>query len=217
MPTVVRKLFTEESEEELTTMPRSELIEQLTDREIKFCEQYIKSSNIKISAVKAGYKPSSAHISGWKVRQKPLVNRYIAWLKLKISKSCHVDAMDIIDTYVRIAFADITDFVTIEHNRIRIVDGEKVDGQLVKSIRNGKDGLQIELYDKLSALDKLERYFDVMPQDWKQKIEEKKLDLMREKLDMEKLKAGLYIEDGEDDGFLEAIKASAKEVWDEED
>lgn len=214
MPTVYKKIFTDETEEELMALSREEVTLELNDRQRKFCEVFVKSFNPKIAALQAGYKHTNAHTLGWKLRQDPNVNRYIAWLKVKVARAAHIDAVDIIDQYTRIAFADITDYVDIKNGRISIKDGDLIDGQVVKAVRRGKDGLSVELIDKLSALEKLERYFEIMPKDWKEKIEEKKLEISRERLELERFKAGqIEDEEEESDGFIEALKATAEEVW----
>ena len=215
MPTVIRKIYMDETEEELLQMSRDEVTEGMNDKETLFCEYYIRSYNIKTAAIKAGYKLSSSHMAAYKVRRKPLVNRYIAWLKLRVSQRCQLSAMDLVEKYMRIAFSDITDFVKIENNRIKLMNGDDIDGQLVRQVKQGKDGVTVELWDKLQALDKLERYFDCMPKDWKQKIEERKVELLEKRLELERAKAGLGDEVCEDDGFIEALKSSAQEIWEE--
>lgn len=216
MPTTYRKLFTEYTEEELLAMSREEACLALNDKQRKWCEVYVNSFNPKIAAKKAGYNSKIAHSLGWKLRQNPEVNLYLAWLKLKITYKVWIRPEDIIDQYARIAFADITDFVEVRNGKVTCVDSEMMDGQLVKSVKRGRDGIAIEMYDKFQALDKLERFFEEMPKDWRQKIEEKKLDLMQQKLKLEQQKAGLDEEDDGDDGFLDALKATAETVWDDQ-
>ena len=217
MPPACRKIFTEETEEELLSMTRDEASQALNDKERRFCEYYIGNLNIKMAAIRAGYGKKSAHIIGWKIRQRHDVNRYIAWLKLRVSKKCHITALDILDQYIKIAFADITDFVTIEKGRIIPKNSDEIDGQLVSKITRGPQGMTIELANKMRALEKLELYFDVMPKDWRIKIEERKLELMEQKLEIERIKVGLIEpEELEDDGFLEALRGSVEEVWDVE-
>jgi phage terminase small subunit len=213
MPTVIRKMYTEESEEELLEMTRTEITEGLSDKEQLFCEFYITAHNIKMSAIKAGYSKNTSHIIGYKLRRKPLVNRYIAWLKLQVSKVCSIEAMDVVEKYTRIAYADITDFLIKENGRLKLRDLSEIDGQLIRKVRQNRDGITIELYDKLSALEKLERYFDVMPADWHEKIEIQKVELLRQRLEIERVKAGGNAPEETDDGFIEALKDSAKEVW----
>lgn len=58
------------------------------------------------------------------------------------------------------------------------------------------------------------------PQEWgnKYRIEEAKLALMKEKLELEKSQASTYeSEDEADDNFIEALGGVAEEVWDDED
>lgn len=219
MPTNYRKIFTEETEEELLNMTREEACLNLNEKQRLFCEHYAAKHNAVLACRKAGYGKGSVHSLSWRLRQNPDVNRYLAWLKLRISHETHVNAMDIIDHYARIAFADVTDFVEIEKGKVTLIDADNIDGQLIKTVKKGKNGeVSLEMYDKLAALQKLERYFDIMPADWKQKIEERKLGIMEKQLELEQIKAGQLGGDAiEDDGFMEALKAFAEEVWEDED
>lgn len=222
MPAPYRKVFTDETEEELLNMTRDEATLHLNDKQRAFCEYYVGNYNIKLSAIKAGYTPKSAHVVGWKLRQDPDVNRYLAWLKLQVGMECHVRAVEVIDHYIRIAFSDITDFIEVKKTKLggktlSLVDLDKMDGQLIKRVaQNTNGGVSIEMHDKIKALEKLEQYFDVMPKDWKQKIEERKLELAKEKLELDKMKIGLIADEVEDDGFIEALLGESEKVWEDE-
>ena len=213
MPTTYKKVFVEVSEEELTKMTREEACLHLNDKQRRWCEEYVNNFNAKLAAKKAGYSPKCAATIGWKLRQNPDVCLYLAWLKLKVSYKAWVRPEDIVDQYARIAFADITDFVEVKGGRISLVDSEMMDGQLVKSVKKGRDGVSIEMYDKMQALARLERFFEEMPKDWRERLEEKKIELMQEKLAIEKQKLGLGDDDISDDGFLDALRDTADEVW----
>lgn len=213
MPTCYRKIYIKETEEELVNMTRDMATEKLTDKQRLWCESFVKTHNAVLSAKKAGYSPAAAHSVSWRLRQNEDVNRYLAWLKLRIGYGAHIDAIDIIDHYARIAFADITDFVSIKANKIRLVDEDKIDGQLVKSVKQGRDGIAIELVDKLAALQKLERYFEIMPADWKEKVEQKKVEILERRMKLEEMKSGQYENEDRDDGFIAALKESAIETW----
>jgi len=217
MPIVYRKLFTDETEEELLKMSRQEATLNLTDKQISFCENYSRTNNAILAAKKAGYAHKSSHGIGWKLRQIADVNRYIMWLKARAAKGAIISAAEIIDLYARIAFADVTDFVTIKNGRVKLIDGAEIDGQLVTEVKQGRDGIGIKLADRLAAAQKLERYFDVMPADWKQKIEERKIEILQQRLELDKLKSGLGIADTIDDGFIDALRGTAEEVWGEGD
>jgi len=217
MPTVYTKRFVDVTEAELAEMTMEEAQGTLTDRQILFCNTYMKSYNIKSAAIKAGYKPTAAAMAGYKLRQDPRAQKYLAWLKLQMAHECQVDAMAIIDQYIRIAFSDMTDFVDIKNNRIKLKDGELIDGQLVHKVSNGLNGISVELVDKKFALDKLDRFFDIMPKDWKQLLEERKLELLERKLDFDIMKAGGNDDDTQDDGFIEALKDMTKSIWEGEE
>lgn len=204
------------TEKELLNMTKLEAIDDLDDRQIAFCEQYIKAYNMRMSAIKAGYSPKSAHIIANKLMDKPEVRRYLSWLKLRVLKRNYVNACDIVEQYTKIAFADITDFVDLKSGRVKIKDADEIDGQLVVEVKTGRDGVTVKLADKMVALDKLEKYLNVMPADWKQKLEEKKLEILQKRLELEMLRAGQGGEETEDDGFIEALQGTVKEVWDNE-
>ena len=121
-----------------------------------------------------------------------------------------VNAVDLIDQWIRIAFSDMTDFVNIHPGYITLKPASEVDGQLIKSIKSGRDGVSIELHDKLKALDCLSKYIDDMPKDWKQKLE-----LLEEEFKLKKKVYELENPQQKDDGFIEAIKESAKVIWEE--
>jgi phage terminase small subunit len=207
-----------ETEAELLEMPRSVVIAPLNDKQITFCEEYTKTNNITLSAKRAGYSKKSLNIMAWKTRQNPECARYIAWLKVRVVNDCQLYAAELVDQYMKIAFADITDFVTVDRRgNVKLKDLEEIDGQIVTEIRQTGAGITIKLADKQKALEKLEQYFDTMPNDWKRKIEERKLNILEQRLELEKQKAGQFSEALSDDGFLEALKSTAEEIWSDSD
>lgn len=211
-----KKVYLKESTEELIEMHRDEVVDGLNDKQICFCEYFARNFNIKTAAAKAGYSGKSSHMAGYALRKSYKVNRYIAWLKLRMTQKTIVTAADIVEKYARIAFSDITDFVTIKNNKLTLRDDCEIDGQLVKSIKNDLNGIKIEMYDKMYALKRLEDYFQIIPDDWRRKIEERKLEIMEEKLQLEKAKVGFNAEVDEDDGFLQALREEAEVVWEGE-
>ena len=65
-----------------------------------------------------------------------------------------LDEQDIVQKYVDIAMADIHDFVRVGAEGIGEAN-PNMDGTLVKKIKNGKYGVEIQLHDSVKALDKL--------------------------------------------------------------
>lgn len=210
------KRVSQYSEEELRSFSRKEMIEKLTDREVAFCEYYINDYNIKMAAIKAGFKPMQNKTLSKIVAGKQRVIDYIAWLKIRLYDEACVNAVDILNSYAKMAFYDITDYIDKKGNKIVLKDFDKIDGQIIQEIsQNANGGINIKFPDRLKAFDKLENYMDVNPYDWKRKLEEKKVQLMEEKVNIEKTKVGLN-DELEDDGFIEALENAAKNLIIEE-
>ncbi len=215
MPPKARRV-SQYTEEELRKFSRKEMIEKLTDREVAFCEYYINDYNIKMAAIKAGFKPMQNKTLSKIVAGKQRVIDYIAWLKIRLYDEACVNAVDILNSYAKMAFYDITDYIDKKGNKIVLKDFDKIDGQIIQEIsQNANGGINIKFPDRLKAFDKLENYMDVNPYDWKRKLEEKKVQLMEEKINIEKTKIGLN-DELEDDGFIEALEKAANNITIEE-
>lgn len=219
----------------------------LTEKQRLFCLYYIKNFNATQAAIKAGYEPSRAHVTGSELVRNSKVAAEIRRLKGQLREELFVDAMDVLERYIKIAFADMTDFVEFGQeevpvmgmfgpvevedpetgerkpltkmvNVIKFKDSTQVDGGLICQIKQGKDGTSIKLEDRQKALDKLAQYFDLFPDKFQRKIEEAKLKIAQQKLELEKLKADTgEDEEDADDGFMEALRGKAKEVWTDEE
>lgn len=208
-------VYNEYSTEELLEMPRDEAVGKLTEMQQRFCEAYVSSHNIKMALIKAGYKEDT--VLGYMIRKKPAAKRYIQWLKARIVNEAIISGAEIIEQWLKIAFADMTDFVDIHKYSISLKPADQIDGQLIKTIKSGKDGVSVELYDKLKALDSLAKYTEDMPRDYKQIIEEKKLELMQQEFELKKKVYDMDSVEKEDDGFIEALSKSAKVIWEDEE
>lgn len=189
----------------------------LTDMQRLFCLHYLKTFNATQSAIKAGYAPDSAHVQGSRLLSNDKIKREIRRLKTEMRSELFIDALDVLEQYAKIAFADITEFVDFDTELVPVMGmhgpvvmtnpatGKKepllkevnvvkfkgswmVDGQLISEVKQGRDGASIKLMDKMRALEKLEQYLDVIPDEWKRKIDEEKLAIDKAKLDLERLK-----------------------------
>lgn len=99
---------------------------------------------------------------------------------------------DILDMYERIAFCDISafcEFGSVEDEQgsrgfIKLKRPEDMDVSVIEEIVIGAGGApRVKLYDKFKALEKLERYYDLLPDKWKRRHEEKKLKLAQKQKD----------------------------------
>ena len=202
----------EHTEEELLVMKKDKAQEGLTEKQMRFCECYVEGHNRKMALIKAGYSTTAGNLPGSLLRL-PKIRRYICWLKVRITQEHMITAMDVLDEWIRIAFSDITDFVEIKPFSIALKRNDEIDGQLVKSIKSGRDGVSIELHDKMRALDNLARYLEDLPIDFKHKLEQRRVELMEQEFELKKKMYEREVPELEDDGFIQAIKESAESVW----
>ena len=112
---------------------------------------------------------------------------------------------DVFQMYLDILHADISDYVDVKHNMLNL-NSPLVDGRLIKKVSFGKTD-SIELMDKMAALRWLSDHIGIATE--RQKAE---IALLKAKAERE----GNGDAEIEDDGFIEALEASAKEDWDNE-
>ena len=206
------------TQEELLKMPYKEAIDGINEKAQRFCEYYIEGHNKKMALLKAGYGDyNSSSFFGTRLLNDPKIKRYMQWLKVRIINKHMLSGYELIDQWIRIAFSDMSDFVEIHPNHIRLKPEEQIDGQLIKSIRSGRDGISIELHDKMKALDQLAKYCSDMPKEWKQMIEERKIDIAEQEFELKKKMVEMETPQQEDDEFMEAIKKSAQIIWEEKE
>lgn len=187
---------------------------ELNDKQRAFCLHYVKSFNATRAYQKVyGCSYDTAMSEGWKAIRNPKIAEEIKRLKEARNLAMMADAEDVVLLHMRIAFADITDFV--EFGRVEIpvmsmygpvqvtdpVTGEKqtlmqevndvrfrasaeVDGRLIAKVQQGKSGASVELADRQKSLAFLERYFELNPMD----RHRREFDLAR--LEMERRKQG---------------------------
>ena len=136
-----------------------------------------------------------------------------------------IDAMDVLNKYIKIAFADISDFATFGKKEVQVIgvygpleddDGKpimqeinyvdfkessEVDGTIITEVKQGKDGISVKLADKMKALEMLSKYFDLLSNNDKKRLQEEKLkaDIAKANAETEKLSGD------NDDGPIEIM------------
>lgn len=219
--------------------------EELTEKEKAFCLHWVKSFNATAATIAAAYDTKYPNRVGWELLQKPHIQAEIKRLKEIRNMDMLGAAEDVLALHWRIAFGDVGDFVdwgrvevpvmsafgpvevevedpktkqkhkvalTREVNDVRFRESTQVDTQLVSKVKIGRDGASIELRSADKSMAFLERYFTMNPMDkHKKAFDDAKLALERQKAQAGKEPPG------QDDGFIEAMKAKAGEVWTDED
>ncbi|MGX2958033.1 terminase small subunit [Peribacillus sp. JNUCC 23] len=184
--------------------------DDLNDKQKMFCLYYIKYFNATKAYQKA-YQCSYevANKNAYTLMVKHGIKQEIERLKTERQQGIFIDAQAVLQKYIDIAFADITDFVDFgqkEQPEVNPLSGEplldengdqvmysysyvdfknadEVDGTLITEIKKGKDGVSVKLADKMKALEFLSKYTDLLSENERKKLQEEKL-----KTEIEKIK-----------------------------
>lgn len=131
----------------------------LTAKQLLFCVFCAKSLNATKAYQKAyGCDYYSAAVSASRMLKNVKIQNVICEMRVQCIENAWIREEDILQQYIDIARADIHDFVTIENGDLKI--NENMDGTIVKSIKMGKYGIEVQLCDRLKALQKLEDHID---------------------------------------------------------
>lgn len=185
---------------------------ELDEERQLFCIYYLKYHN-QVKAymkVKPGTKYNSATVMASRWMHESRVQDEINRLKAELYADALLDPNDIVQKYIDIAFADVTDYANFSGRSVSLKDSDYVDGSIVQEVTQGKHGISIKLNDRMKALDWLTKHLNIANAEQKAKIE-----LIKAQIG--KLNTGEDNEAFENDGFIEALNNSAKEDWNEDE
>lgn len=140
------------------------MTDKLTNRQKRFCEEYIQDLNGTQAAVRAGYSPKCAKVIAAENLTKPNVKKYIENLQLGITNRNQVTTDFLIKEFRSIAQDDIKNYLVFkkEKNKVKVYlrpDIEKVDTKNIQQISVYPSGeVKIKLYNRDNALDSLSRH-----------------------------------------------------------
>lgn len=185
---------------------------ELDEERQLFCIYYLKYHNATKAYLKI--KPhvtyASASVLGGRLYKEPAVQEEIKKLKEDIYVDALLDPQDIIQKYIDIAFADITDYATFKGGWISLKDSDTVDGTIIQEVKQGKNGVSIKFGDRMKALEFLTKHIGMATEEQKAKIE-----LIKAQANAVKAKSDEDVEEIENDGFIEALDSSAESDWED--
>lgn len=181
--------------ENVAVKPKA-VAEPLNDRQQLFCELYVKTWNgTQAYMTVYGTDYHSACTAASRLLAKDNIRAYIQSLKEIKKQAILAGPEDVVEKYMKIAFANIGDYVTFGRKDVQVMtafgplyekdsgdEGKKipvmktvnyvdikessaVDAGVIQEISQGKDGIRIKLADQMKALDWLSKYFNMNPTD----------------------------------------------------
>lgn len=201
--------------------------ENLTDKQRLFCLYYVRCFNATKAYQKAyGCSYETAMANGSASLRNTKIQEEIHKLKQNRLNAEMMEESDIVQKYMDIAFADITDFVEfgnstytdgetqeeIQYSYVNLKNSNSVDGTLISEVSKGRDGAKIKLSDRMKALEWLSNYFEINPADkHRRAFENRKFEI-----ELLKLESQIKDTDAEEelkDNFMDAMNATSQEVW----
>lgn len=201
--------------------------DNLTDKQRLFCIYYIKYFNATKAYQKA-YECDymTANANGSRLLVNASIRDEVVRMKKERASGLLLSADAVLQKYIDIAFADISDFmtfgseevvamdeygkaliddkgekVTYMRNYVTFMNSDEVDGTLITEVKQGKDGVSVKLADKMKALDFLSRHFDMLSGTQKEQLamEKDKVAIAKVNAEIEKLSGN------NDDGPIEIM------------
>ena len=147
---------------------------KLTPKQIRFVDEYMVDFNATQAAIRAGYKAKTAHVIGAENLRKPKIAEEIARRQKDLQRRTEVTQDRVVKELARVAFADASDYVCVETltyengdgtvSPIQVVSPKDTDTlsddqrAAIASIKQGANGVEVKLCDKIKALELLGRH-----------------------------------------------------------
>src|ERR1700687_262671 len=151
--------------------PKDDLI--LTQKQRRFCEEYLIDLNATQAAIRAGYSPKCAAVQGHENLIKPYIAAEIAKLRKEQSERTQASADDVIYHLTKIALFNPIDYIRIGENGDPSLDLSNLTRDTALALKDFhvedyKDGrgeesrdvrkVRVTFQDKVSALEKLGKH-----------------------------------------------------------
>ena len=138
--------------------------DKLTPKQKLFADEYLIDLNAT-RAYKVAYKSikkdETAYVNSSRLLRNAKVSKYIKERMDERSKRTEITQDNVLKELATIAFAKVTDFVTIENGVVIVKDTKDIPNNLlpaIASIKEGKNGIEISFYSKDKSLELLGRH-----------------------------------------------------------
>ena len=160
----------------------------LTDKQKRFCEEYLIDLNATQAAIRAGYSPKTAEQTASRLLRNVKVQEYIAKRQKELSRSTEITQERVIKELALITFSNNADYAHVVEKKMQVEaggalvdvldkDGKPVMYRTVEPvlteelteeqkralavIKKGRDGLEVKSCDKVKALELLGKHLGI--------------------------------------------------------
>ena len=129
----------------------------LTEKQKRFCDEYLIDLNATQAAIRAGYSAETAGPIGGENLKKPIIAEYIKKRMGEREKRIEITQDFVLRELANIASANGTDFAQVDaKGDVTITATKKVPEAkraAIASIKQGANGTEVKTYDKIRALE----------------------------------------------------------------
>lgn len=79
---------------------------KLTDKQEKFCYEYVLHLNATKAALNAGYSEDSSYSIGWENLKKPEIQKRISEMQNNLAETAQISALRVLKAHEKIAFGN---------------------------------------------------------------------------------------------------------------
>lgn len=157
------------------------MADRLTPKQQQFVREYLIDFNATQAAIRAGYSPKTAQVIGAENLKKPMVAAEIQRLGQKTAQKLDITRESIMQELAAIGFARASDFMRVETEPATRIGIHPITGEVVNlpggycqtvritdtddlpqekaaalaGIKQGANGIEVKLHDKVRALELL--------------------------------------------------------------
>ncbi|SPT98400.1 PBSX phage terminase small subunit [Lysinibacillus capsici] len=206
----------------------------LNDKQRLFIAYYVKCWNATKAYQKA-YKCdyATANANGSRLLANASIREEIIKVRDGLTQDALLDKRTLIQKWIDIAFADITDYVkfgrqeeviynndgqpeldmngnvkTYAFNYVHLNESAEIDGSLITEVKQGKDGISVKLADKMKAMDFLSKHLDLLNE---RELKHYQAEKLKAETDFAEMRAAKLRGDKKDTSMLDALVEGRKQ------
>lgn len=149
----------------------------LTEKQKRFCHEYIIDLNATQSAIRAGYSLKTAGSIGERILKNVEIQSQIKILMKDREKRTNLTADKVINEISKVCFVDIKNYLSFDNvNGITFKNSDEVDGTMISEVSSvtttvtsgefttTKTTLKLKLHDKMKGLEMAGRHLKMFEQ-----------------------------------------------------
>jgi len=142
--------------------------EKLTDKQEKFCQEYLIDLNATQAAIRAGYSEKRADQSGYQLLSNIEISKRIQELMDKRSERTQITQDMVVKELSKLGFSNMQDYAIWNGSSVTLTDSNKLTpdqaacvSEVSQTITKDGGSIRFKLHDKKGALELLGKHLNM--------------------------------------------------------